>query len=260
MRKILRVVMIMARKWMNLSVNSLPVKWKTSYKWELLPYEMQYSYWSQAINQENRKIIDHNSPENSTILPTAPPPPLILLPHPTLDFSTPSVPSRSKAKAVTKRAHEVQRIVEMDVVSVDLLELVPASEYEVAMRRLGSDNSRQVWCVCHLSLTSLSYVSGGLPDWRWVGRQWNTDRWCKDCWKMGAMAARRSQRIWYIIWLLVNGLLIINFVCSLFIALEWLMSFLLGGDDCEVDNDMLADDLVCGSQRMLEFLQRAGQV
>ena len=32
MRKILRVVMIMARKWMNLSVNSLPVKWKTSYK------------------------------------------------------------------------------------------------------------------------------------------------------------------------------------------------------------------------------------
>ena len=38
------------------------------------------------------------------------------------------------------------------------------------------------------------------------------------------------------------------------------MSFLLGGDDCEVDNDMLADDLVCGSQRMLEFLQRAGQV
>ena len=36
----------------------------------------------------------------------------------------------------------------MDVVSIDILELVPASEYEVAMRRLGSDDSRQVLCKC----------------------------------------------------------------------------------------------------------------
>ena len=37
--------------------------------------------------------------------------------------------------------------------SIDILELVPASEYEVAMRRLGSDDSRQVGV--HMSLLTM---------------------------------------------------------------------------------------------------------
>ena len=83
---------------------------------------------------------------------------------------------------------------------------------------------------------------GSLSNWRWVGGQWDTNRYYKDCWKMGAMAARRSQRIWYVSNNYFMGLLI------------WC---LVGGDDCEVDNDMLTDELVSGSQRLLEFLQKS---
>ena len=95
------------------------------------------------MEEENKTVAEQTSPAGSYILPSAPSPPHQLSSHPALLFSAPPR-ATAAAKKTRRRAHALREMVEMEVVSMDLLDLAPASEYEVYMRSFGGETTRQV--------------------------------------------------------------------------------------------------------------------
>lgn len=110
----------------------------------------------EAIDAENRMVgmatqpapqdKGRPSPPSPSLSPPSPPAPPPAPGRPLVDYSSAhkrEVIERA-ARETKKRGQELLGLIELDIVTYDLFDLPPLSEYEVYIKNFGSNDSRQV--------------------------------------------------------------------------------------------------------------------
>ena len=102
-------------------------------------------------------------PTESSIHSSAPPIPHVpsSSSHPIISFANTAVAIKKSetSRKIRTRARELSNMIETDVLSLDILELQPLTEYDVYMRSYGDNNTCQVTYSVFLHSSPFIYLS-----------------------------------------------------------------------------------------------------
>ncbi|XP_065920672.1 cytoplasmic dynein 2 intermediate chain 1-like isoform X2 [Dysidea avara] len=146
----------------------------------------------QAIEAENQQLVVSEETTPSALLQASPDTTTGSPAHKSDESATPSVSSTklhtsrsivnfvaAKQQAISKKAaaktkkrgEELLRLIELDIVVFNILDMPPLSEYELYMRNFGSEDTRQVSCQTGEDSTAREAQTDGITTMdRWV--QW----------------------------------------------------------------------------------------
>ena len=101
-------------------------------------------------------------PNDSSIHPSAPPIPHVpsSSSHPIISFTNTAVAIKKSetSRKIQTRARELSNMIETDVLTLDIIELQPLTEYDVYMRSYGDNNTCQVTYLLFLHSSPFVYL------------------------------------------------------------------------------------------------------